>query len=393
MSSNKIFSVEALIAQLGTWHRQKRSGTLEVIASRQISWRVFFKEGMLTWLAGGPDQNRRWKQIIKNNCPELSSVSERELQILTSSYREYLILSKIHQQGELTTTAAAQVRKTVLLERFFDLFQYIETNRIGCSHHGLVHKLPQSGLSGLPPNEVYLPAWIEWQKWVKASLKGVFPDSFVLVERPPIISRMANIAIKQLITDYVDGTSTLRQIALKSERDLLSLAQGLMPLINAGGLSLSPTPHWQRLREGRAHNKAAQKRPINSGPLIAAIDDSPSACRVLQEILSAADFRVLSIPEPLKALPTLVKIKPDLILLDLLMPQINGYQLCSHLRQVTTLKKTPIIFFTAQEGIINRVKAKMVGANGYLTKPISAEKLLGTITQHLRTSSKKAEVR
>lgn len=96
----------------------------------------------------------------------------------------------------------------------------------------------------------------------------------------------------------------------------------------------------------------------NSSPLIAAIEDSNSFRQILQHILTDAGFRFVSIPDPLNAPVTLLKIKPTLILLDVMMPQINGYQLCSHLRQLTPLQKTPIIFLSAKEGIIECVRAR-----------------------------------
>ena len=412
MPTNRISSVGELIAQLRTWHRQKRSGSLEVIANPKISWswRIFLFEGKLIWLAGGPDHAWRWNRHLQNFLP-LSSISLSQPRISFSQYREYLILAQLHQQGYLTTSAVAQLRQIVLVERFFDLFQYIETNPFQyieiipqvSESHLLLHRMPPLKLSGLSPDEVYFPAWTTWRKWVKAGLKGVFPDYFVVVACPSIIFSQAETAIQQLIDQYVDGTRTLRQISAKSEQDLLTLSQALMPLLEAGGLSLSPTPRLRKLRKlERPNENILTQEPklkfaaevtrtfarellnsVNSGPLIAGVDDSNSFCWILKDILTHAGFRFVSIPDPLKAPSTLLQTKPALILLDLLMPQINGYQLCSHLRQVTALKNTPIIFLTTKDGIIDRVRAKMVGGNGYLTKPITAEKLLGVVTQHL----------
>ena len=394
MSSNQIESVGKLIAQLRTWHTQKWSGSLEIIATpqrnwqlllREISWRIFLFKGMLVWVAGGPDPDRRWKQMSLSFLGK--SASNSQLQISNSPYREYLVLAQLHQQGLITTTAATQWQKTILLERFFDLFQYMENNPGALTSKAKAQRMPPLGLSAVTPDEVYFPTWTKWQQWMKAGLKNVFPDQYVVIARPPIIFSQAITAIQQLIAEYVDGTCTLRQIAVKSDQDLLTLAQSLMPLVEAGGLSLSPTPCGRRLgEEGRAERILALKPQVSSAPLIAAIDDSPSVCRVLEEILRGAGYRTVCIQDPLTAPSTLFQTKPALILLDLLMPQINGYQLCSLLRQVSALKNTPIIFLSAKSGMLDRVRAKMVGANGYLTKPITAEKLLATIAQHLPTS-------
>ena len=300
-----------------------------------------------------------------------------------SPYREYLVLAQLHQQGLITTVAARQLQTTVMLERFFDVFQYIENNPSALASKALAQRMPHLGLSGLAPDEVYFPTWTQSQKWVKAGLKKVFPDQYVVIARPPIIFSQAETAIEKLIAEYVDGTCTLRQISVKSEQDLLTLAQSLMPLLEVQGLSLSPLPRFGRLGAGRAEKIVTPKALVNSAPLIAVIDDSTSVCRVLEKILTAAGFRVVCLQNPLTAPSILFETKPALILLDLLMPQINGYQLCSLLRQVTALKNTPIIFLTAKEGIIDRLRAKMVGANSYLTKPITAEELLKAISKEI----------
>ena len=79
----------------------------------------------------------------------------------------------------------------------------------------------------------------------------------------------------------------------------------------------------------------------------------------------------------------IIKIKPDLVLLDVNMAGIDGYELCRLLRNHSLFKSTPIIMVTANTGIINRVKARLVGASGYLTKPFSQSDILKIVFRHL----------
>jgi twitching motility two-component system response regulator PilG len=80
---------------------------------------------------------------------------------------------------------------------------------------------------------------------------------------------------------------------------------------------------------------------------------------------------------------SIIRHKPDLILLDLNMAGIDGYELCRIIRNNSMFKEIPIIFVTGSKGIIDKVKARMVGASGYLTKPFTRAELLKMIFMHL----------
>jgi twitching motility two-component system response regulator PilG len=79
----------------------------------------------------------------------------------------------------------------------------------------------------------------------------------------------------------------------------------------------------------------------------------------------------------------IVRIKPDLILLDVAMPNLDGYELCSLLRKHSMFKNIPIIMVTGNTGFLDRAKAKLVKASGYLTKPFNQSELLKMVFKHL----------
>ena len=91
-----------------------------------------------------------------------------------------------------------------------------------------------------------------------------------------------------------------------------------------------------------------------------------------------------SIPEPIHALPMLLEIKPDFIFLDLVMPIANGYEVCAQIRRISSFKSTPIVIVTSNDGIGDRVRARFVGASGFLGKPISQQKVSKVLKKFLR---------
>ncbi len=116
-------------------------------------------------------------------------------------------------------------------------------------------------------------------------------------------------------------------------------------------------------------------------PTIVHVDDSPQNCGIARTILESAGYRYIDVNDPLQAIPTLLQAKPKLILLDLMMPVINGYELCSQIRRVSSLKDLPIVMLTSQDGIVDRVRAKVVKASAFLSKPIEPSKLLQAVNQ------------
>lgn len=113
------------------------------------------------------------------------------------------------------------------------------------------------------------------------------------------------------------------------------------------------------------------------------IDDSPTILNTIKSYLDEQMFNMVGIDDSLKALMYIVRIKPNLILLDINMPKLDGYELCSLIRKHSYLKNIPVIMVSSRAGLINKAKARMVGASGYLTKPFTQAELLKTIFQHI----------
>ncbi|MEH1867544.1 MAG: response regulator [Nostoc sp.] len=113
------------------------------------------------------------------------------------------------------------------------------------------------------------------------------------------------------------------------------------------------------------------------------IDDSPTVLNTIQSYLDEQTFCVVGVTDSLQALMQIVHTKPDIILLDISMPNLDGYELCSLLRKHSNFKNTPVIMVSEKVGFIDRAKAKMVKASGYLTKPFTQGDLLKVIFKHI----------
>ncbi|MEO1446422.1 MAG: response regulator, partial [Cyanobacteria bacterium J06635_11] len=121
-------------------------------------------------------------------------------------------------------------------------------------------------------------------------------------------------------------------------------------------------------------------------PKIAHIEDSLFDSRIMSPIVERLGYRYINIQDPLQALPMLIEIKPELIFLDLIMPMANGFEVCAQIRRMTLFQQTPIIIVTSNKGIIDRLRVKMSGASGFMSKPIKEKKVKKIFKKHIENN-------
>jgi DNA-binding response OmpR family regulator len=113
------------------------------------------------------------------------------------------------------------------------------------------------------------------------------------------------------------------------------------------------------------------------------VDDTPANLGVLVETLGAAGYQLMVAEDGEEALAQTAQTKPDLILLDVMMPGIDGFETCRRLRAQRTTAEVPVLFMTALSETTDKVKAFGAGGVDYITKPIEHEEALARIRTHL----------
>ena len=118
-------------------------------------------------------------------------------------------------------------------------------------------------------------------------------------------------------------------------------------------------------------------------PSILVVDDTPVNIGFLLDTLSKAGYRVRVAPDGESALEQLQYSPPDLVLLDVMMPGIDGFETCRRLRRLPKLEQLPVIFMTALSDIQDKVRAFAAGADDYVAKPFQHEEVLARVRVHL----------
>jgi two-component system alkaline phosphatase synthesis response regulator PhoP len=113
------------------------------------------------------------------------------------------------------------------------------------------------------------------------------------------------------------------------------------------------------------------------------VDDEPDIVEFLQYNLKYEGFEVITAYDGLEAMSKISE-KPDLIILDIMMPKMDGYEVCKKIRSTPGFEITPIIFLTAKVGEVNEILGLELGASDYIQKPISPKKLIARVKSNLR---------
>lgn len=116
---------------------------------------------------------------------------------------------------------------------------------------------------------------------------------------------------------------------------------------------------------------------------ILVVDDNPDNLRLLAGILSEHHYKIRLAPNGERALATIRKEAPGLILLDIMMPVVNGFEVCRQLKQDRETAGIPIIFISALNETMEKVKAFSLGGVDYITKPFKSEEVLARVKTHL----------
>lgn len=125
--------------------------------------------------------------------------------------------------------------------------------------------------------------------------------------------------------------------------------------------------------------------PIAVPANILVIDDLPENLELLSELLTAQGYKVRSVTKGSTGLRGAQVAPPDLILLDINMPQMSGYEVCQQLKADDRTRHIPVIFISALEDVLDKVKAFEVGGVDYITKPFQVKEVLARIETHLTT--------
>jgi len=442
ISTHKVFTPNYLAKQIQFTGRLD----LNFKAPKDQQWSLYFYQGSLFWCASEVHPIRRWYRQLSIHCPQLTvdrpppfgSPSARDAllfdyadapnvanadarrlantsrsQMLRSNHQasavgqrsvllpclDYASLAQLLREGKIQRGQMGALIEGNIMEVLFDIHQQWEQAGFSSELQLNYRPIPKNVINVINSTLILIRADQAWQQaiqawgaWQQAGLINYSPNRAPAICRAEDLRRQTSPVVYSNLTQLVDGNQTLRDLAVKLKQNLLPLTHSLMPYIQGGAIGLTevgdisysvkPVMATTSVASSAAP-PASSAQPQPTGSLVVCIDDSRIDSQAMNQILSQAGYRCINIQDPVKALPILIENKPALIFLDLVMPVANGYEICAQIRRVSAFKDTPVIILTSNDGIVDRVRAKMVGSSGFLAKPIDSEKVLKVLQRYL----------
>lgn len=337
------------------------------------SWFVFFLNGQIIYAGDSCGNLARLQDYLRryniDQSPYLTDVST----IATINAPEYGHLWALLENRVLTAAQGRSIVQSMVHETLFDLLSLHQGSFIFELGYALS---PQ--LTTLEIGSLVAKIMKQVQEWKQFHPHIQSPDQCPAIADAEQLRQTLSLSARTTLERWVDGKTSLRQMARYLNRDISAVARAIYPYIQQGIVHLSAPP-----AEDFTHSNKDLQLKGHKVPRIVCIDDGITLRKTVEYILSQQGYEVTAIGNPLKALSLVFQLKPTLILCDITMPELDGYEICAMLRKSSAFRETPIIMLTGKDGFIDRVKAHMVGATDYLTKPFGEVELLTLVEQYV----------
>jgi len=374
--------IQALSQHLERARHQHLTGSLNFDTLHLPRMRLFFVAGRLVWAGGGLHRYRRWRRLLRQFCPQAVANIASLTPTQDSLYWEYEVLGKLVEADSISRDQAREVILANLTEVLFDIAQASKLlERFSRTEARFL--AVENAITFVPLNEIVISLDLQWRTWCTAHLAHYSPNLAPAISEPEMMRKQVRPETYEKLEHLLKGEYSLRELSMLMGQDLDRLSQSMIAYEQQGLIELRATKDLEVNQSVPvAANAAAIAAPASqAAKKIFCVDDSPTLCEQMGSVLTEAGYSYNSIQDPVKALQLIIEEKPDFIFIDLVMPVVSGYELCSQIRRMEAFKDTPIIIFSGNA--LDNLRAKIAGADDTLTKPITPKLLLATVESWL----------
>ncbi|MBV5260834.1 response regulator [Synechococcus moorigangaii CMS01] len=337
------------------------------------AWLVFFVNGRIIYATDDRSHSlgRLGDYLTHYHLSHRLEGVHQSTAIANTTIPEYAALWFLLEEQIITVEQARQILQAMLEETLFDLLSL---------HHGYFTFQINPPFSPQLATYAITPFLFETikkvQKWKQLHPHIQLPQQRLLLTHPEQLATALPATAYQKLMPWITGSTSLRQLARYLNRDLVALAKALLPYIQKGWIQVLEPTNFPSL-------STVETMPEHQVPRILCIDDDVTIGKTVEEILRPQGYEVHLVHQSLQAIEAAFRVNPDLILCDVMMPDLDGNEICLMLRHGKRFQEVPIVMLTGKEGFLDRMQATFAGATDYLTKPFGQQELLALLEKYL----------
>ncbi len=137
-------------------------------------------------------------------------------------------------------------------------------------------------------------------------------------------------------------------------------------------------------------NVASTTDSASKRPVVLVVDDSKTVRRSASGFLTDIGLSVVTASDGFEALAKVVDCKPAMVFVDIMMPRLDGYQTCALIKNNAEFRDIPVIMLSSKDGLFDRARGRVAGADDHLAKPFDALQLTEAVTRHLKSAANPA---
>jgi twitching motility two-component system response regulator PilG len=339
-----------------------------------FSWFVFFLNGQIIYAGHSASNLDRLRSYLRRYKLEKALDQTSGSSIATINAPEYGYLWALLEKHVITPAQGRSIIQGMVQETLFDLLSLHQGSFIFELSSALS---PQLITLEIAPLIAQIMKQV--QEWKQFHPHIQSPDQCPIITNAAQLRETLTATSFRALEWWVDGKTSLRQMARYLNRDIVTVARAVYPYVQQGLVQVN----YSALEESAIQKRDMSLLQRDKVPRIVCIDDGATIRKTVEYILNRHGYEASAISSPLKALSLVFYLKPDLILCDITMPKLDGYEVCAMLRTSSLFRETPIIMLTGKDGFIDRVRARMVGATDYLTKPFGEGELLMLVERYV----------
>ncbi len=336
----------------------------------QKSWFIFLIDGKIAYA-----NNNRESELIRIH-DYLSyyqldiSIDTNKISVNITNTPEYNYLIYLLQQQLITSQQSKSIIHKIVYETLFELLSLSKGKFIFKPNSALSPLITEIKIfSAIQTVSSQLKIWKQFYPYVRS------PEDFPILNNQHLTDKIANSKAYITLSNWVAKQVNLQRLSRQLNCYLVDLAKALYPYIQNGLVTLenSCLSNYHPLLTTNLKQK----------PHIVYVDNDVAIGKKVEYILKRRGYNSTIFTDSVLALTEILQIRPDLVFCKIDLPQLSGYELCIILQNSWVCRQTKVIMLSEEDNFFDRIKAKVISSDDYLSLPFTPNELLVSIEKHL----------